>query len=369
VNAKFKRGYYQFLMYARELLHKTACYSGASSALLGLALRPTSSLICRFVARSSRRDRRPFGASSVAHRCAQVVHAWIASSAGITMPVNQFPLSVLPSVDLGDAKVYRLRGTADDRSRASFEADQVCQIPADSGSQDFEVDWCPVRVQRGDAAEGLANLCPSELAGFERQRRAGGAATCGRPRRCPPGSMATTASGVKPNFRGAPRPPRISGSDIPAPEKEMPQSPGRRAMSDREEFVAWTQSRLRGAETALHNGDPAPRLAIWSTREPVSVLGAWRSAVGQEALRDLFHYLAETFSNCTSHVYEIVAADVVGDMAFTGGYERTQASVNGEPRRYVLRVTQVYRREDGEWKVAHRHADTVPESEEASSER
>ena len=141
------------------------------------------------------------------------------------------------------------------------------------------------------------------------------------------------------------------------------------AVSDRDDFVAWTQSRLRGAETALHNGDPAPRLAICSTREPVSVLGAWHSAVGQEELRDLFHYLADTLSNCTSHVYEIVAADVVGEMAFTAGYERTQASVDGEPRRYVLRVTQVYRREDGDWKVAHRHADTVPESEEASSER
>ena len=110
-------------------------------------------------------------------------------------------------------------------------------------------------------------------------------------------------------------------------------------------------------------------MAIWSTREPVSVLGAWRSAVAQEELHDLFHSLADTFSNCTSHVYEIVAAEVVGEMAFTAGYERTQVSINGEPRRYVLRVTQVYRREDGEWKVAHRHADTVPESEEASSER
>jgi ketosteroid isomerase-like protein len=39
--------------------------------------------------------------------------------------------------------------------------------------------------------------------------------------------------------------------------------------------------------------------------------------------------------------------------------------VNGEPRRYTLRATQVYRREDGEWKVAHRHADTVREAEES----
>ena len=35
------------------------------------------------------------------------------------------------------------------------------------------------------------------------------------------------------------------------------------------------------------------------------------------------------------------------------------ASVDGQPRTYTLRATQVYRREDGEWKVAHRHDDTV----------
>jgi ketosteroid isomerase-like protein len=133
----------------------------------------------------------------------------------------------------------------------------------------------------------------------------------------------------------------------------------RRAVTEKEEFIAWTQSRLRDAETALHNGDAEPRLALWSSREPVSVLGAWRSAMGQEDVRELFRTLAETFSDCTSHVYEIVAAEVIGDMAFTAGYERTQASINGERRQYVLRVTQIYRREDGEWKVAHRHGDTA----------
>jgi ketosteroid isomerase-like protein len=138
-------------------------------------------------------------------------------------------------------------------------------------------------------------------------------------------------------------------------------------MSDRDDFLAWTQGPLREAETALHNGDPGPRLKIWSTREPVSVLGAARSAVGQESVRSLFESIGHTFSDCTSHVYEIVAADVVGDVAYTAGYERTQASINGEPRQYVLRSTQVYRREDSEWKVAHRHADAAMDSEEAAS--
>jgi ketosteroid isomerase-like protein len=130
-------------------------------------------------------------------------------------------------------------------------------------------------------------------------------------------------------------------------------------MEDRDEFITWTQTHLRAAETALHNGDAEPRLALWSLREPVSVLGAWRSAIGQEEVRNLFRTLAQTFSDCRSHIYELVSAEVIGDMAFTAGYERTQATVNGEPRDYVLRVTQVYRREDGDWKVAHRHGDTV----------
>jgi ketosteroid isomerase-like protein len=135
-------------------------------------------------------------------------------------------------------------------------------------------------------------------------------------------------------------------------------------MSDRDDFLAWTQSRLSDAEMALHNGDPGPRLAIWSTRDPVSVLGAARSAVGQDEVRNLFRNLAGTFSNLASSDYELVAVDVIGDMAYTVGYERTEVSINGEPKRYVLRSTQVYRREDGEWKVAHRHADAAPDSDD-----
>jgi ketosteroid isomerase-like protein len=135
-------------------------------------------------------------------------------------------------------------------------------------------------------------------------------------------------------------------------------------VSDREDFVAWAETRLKDAETALHNGDAAPRRAIWSRTEPVTVLGAWKSATGQEQLNDLFAELAASFSDCTSYSHEIVAADVIGDMAYTVGYEHTQASINGAPRTYTLRATQVYRREDGEWKVAHRHADTVADPDD-----
>lgn len=134
-----------------------------------------------------------------------------------------------------------------------------------------------------------------------------------------------------------------------------------RKMKDREDFLAWVKTPLYQAELALHNGDPAPRRALWSHREPVSVLGAWRNANGLAEVEDLFVYLGKSFSNCTSFVFELQAYDVIGDMAYTAGLEHTSVSVDGKPRTYTLRVTQVYRREDGEWRVVHRHGDTVTE--------
>ncbi|HEU4331152.1 MAG TPA: nuclear transport factor 2 family protein [Lapillicoccus sp.] len=130
-------------------------------------------------------------------------------------------------------------------------------------------------------------------------------------------------------------------------------------MGDRDDFLTWVRTELYAAELALHNGDPGPRRALWSRNEPVSVLGAWQNAFGQQGIDDLFAALGDSFSDCTSYEFELQSYDVVGDAAYTAGLEHTSASVNGRPRTYTLRATQVYRREDGAWRVAHRHGDTV----------
>jgi hypothetical protein len=44
-------------------------------------------------------------------------------------------------------------------------------------------------------------------------------------------------------------------------------------MSDPDDFLATTLAPQVEAEEALHNGDPAPRLAMWSTQDPVTVWG------------------------------------------------------------------------------------------------
>jgi ketosteroid isomerase-like protein len=132
-------------------------------------------------------------------------------------------------------------------------------------------------------------------------------------------------------------------------------------MDGREEFVTWVGSVLRDAEVALHNGDAGPRRAIWSRNDPVTVLGAWKNASGQQELDELFAALAHSFSDCTSYEFELLEGEVLGKVAYTVGLEHTSASVNGEPRTYTLRATQIYRREDDSWKVAHRHGSAPPE--------
>jgi ketosteroid isomerase-like protein len=132
-------------------------------------------------------------------------------------------------------------------------------------------------------------------------------------------------------------------------------------MTDRDEFLAWVRTALYEAELALHNGDAVPRRALWSRNEPVSVLGARSSAHGQQEIDELFTALANSFSGCTSYAFDLQAYDVMDGMAYTAGLEHTSVLIDGQPRTYTLRATQVYRHESGEWRVAHRHGDPVAE--------
>ena len=124
-------------------------------------------------------------------------------------------------------------------------------------------------------------------------------------------------------------------------------------------FLTTTLERQIEAERAIHDGDLAPRLELWSQNEPVTLFGAWGPCdSGWEDVSRTFRWVASRFSNCEEYRFELVAAGVSGDLAYTVGYEHSAASVDGGPvAPNTLRVTHVYRREDGEWKIVHRHGD------------
>ena len=134
------------------------------------------------------------------------------------------------------------------------------------------------------------------------------------------------------------------------------------ATTEVDEFLADVLPRQEEEERALRSGDPEPRLRMWSSNDPVSLFGAEGPAGtrGWDGISDRFRSIASRFSDCREYEFELLAAGVSGDLAYTVGFERATMSVDGGPTGpVVLRVTHVYRREDGEWKVVHRHGDLV----------
>lgn len=129
-------------------------------------------------------------------------------------------------------------------------------------------------------------------------------------------------------------------------------------MDQTETFLSATMPRLRQAEMTLHDGDAGPRMAMWSHDDPVTLFGGIMGGSGWEEIEPIFQRLGASFSDCQSFDNQVIAARASGDLAYTVAYEHTTASIHGgPPAAYVLRVTTVFHRDDGEWKVVHRHAD------------
>jgi ketosteroid isomerase-like protein len=134
-------------------------------------------------------------------------------------------------------------------------------------------------------------------------------------------------------------------------------------LTETDEFLAEVLPAQRAAEQAIHNGDPGPRMALWSHRDPVTVYGAKLTGSGWTDLEPMFREVASWFSDSEEFEFEVIAAGASGDLAYTVGHERNKVHVEGRPRVYTLRVTHVYRREDGRWQIVHRHADYPPRAD------
>jgi ketosteroid isomerase-like protein len=126
-----------------------------------------------------------------------------------------------------------------------------------------------------------------------------------------------------------------------------------------EEFRTTVLARQTEAEEAIVHGDPRPRMELWSKRDPVTLFGAiGMSESGWEQLSRTFTWVSSRFSRVTDFRFDVELVEVHGELAYTLGFERWTGSIAGRAVEPVtVRVTHIYRREDGEWKIVHRHAD------------
>jgi ketosteroid isomerase-like protein len=133
-------------------------------------------------------------------------------------------------------------------------------------------------------------------------------------------------------------------------------------MTQLDDFLDDMLPRQTRADRAMHTGDPEPRMELYSHRDPVTIFGALETAIGWDAVNELFKRLASRFSGgYESWDFELVHAAVSGDVAYTVGFERSVVSIDYGPMQpNMLRVSHGYRREDGGWKISHRHGDRGP---------
>jgi ketosteroid isomerase-like protein len=99
-----------------------------------------------------------------------------------------------------------------------------------------------------------------------------------------------------------------------------------------DEFRRTILARQTQAEEAFVNGDPRPRMELWSRRDPVTLFGAiGMSESGWEKLSQTFSWVASRFSDVSDFRFDVEVVNVSGDMAYTLGFERFNASVAGRP--------------------------------------
>jgi ketosteroid isomerase-like protein len=78
---------------------------------------------------------------------------------------------------------------------------------------------------------------------------------------------------------------------------------------------------------------------------------------------------ASNYSDGKATGFETVATQVTPDLAYIVEVERFEAKVGGnqEITSGALRVTSIVRREDGVWRIVHRHADPITTPRPAES--
>ena len=120
-------------------------------------------------------------------------------------------------------------------------------------------------------------------------------------------------------------------------------------------------SRVDAAQLELQNGRPAAFKALWSQADEVTLSGGFGGTIerGWPAISSRLDWVGTRFSNGTNRIERIVTR-ASGELGYVVQAEHLRYRVPGETsdstREY--RVTMIFRREAGEWRIVHRQADS-----------
>ncbi len=124
------------------------------------------------------------------------------------------------------------------------------------------------------------------------------------------------------------------------------------------------------AQGEVVKGNPEPVKRLFSHREDVTLANPFGPPVrGWEQVAATTERAASPFRDGELTSIDIVAKHVTAELAYVVEIERGEVKIGGseEITPWALRATMIFRPEDGEWKIVHRHADPITTAQPAES--
>ncbi len=116
------------------------------------------------------------------------------------------------------------------------------------------------------------------------------------------------------------------------------------------------------ASTAFVNGDVAALDGVSTHTSPASIFGPNGTCIqGAEQVNAANASGAKVFRPGSANAFEIMHMAADHHLAYWVGIQRSVVRMHGQDQGTPmdLRVTEIFRRENGQWKLIHRHADQL----------
>lgn len=125
------------------------------------------------------------------------------------------------------------------------------------------------------------------------------------------------------------------------------------------------------AQSRFLTGDPALWKQNASQREDATILGGFGGyEKGWAQVGPRYDWASAQYKGSGAKTkVEYISTTVSAELAFTVAIERQEEvrlGGQGSPTQRALRATQIFRKEDGAWKLLHRHADPFTEKKSPS---
>ncbi len=127
-----------------------------------------------------------------------------------------------------------------------------------------------------------------------------------------------------------------------------------------EDDVRAASARFYAALNAMIQGDSSSMEGAWWHEPSVTAMHPiGGSTLGWDAVEDSFAQVAKLSSGGEVKIRDqrIVAGS---DMAYELGFEDGSVTMAGTPTVIDHRVTNIYRKQEGEWRLVHHHTDISP---------